>query len=226
MAVLGSPALFLFWEVCSKQITGFRSLPGAAALAWAGSSDCRDRGLSCAPAVGLWSRTRHCSRCLGFFNLHFLNYSESCQVHSHNRKVTNRAVVLQTRSADAVTLILELLRRERGSGLDHLLPALWSESGWHDAFSGRKPDKTLFCTGDLAVQAVPWNPVHSRVWDPGSFPPVTAGTLIEARTEVNVHSACKLLLPAAEILWKVLHWQIWCLMINPKRNDVVMFILT
>lgn len=149
------------WEVCSQQITGIGSLPGAAALVWAEGLDCRDWGLSCAPALRLWSRTRYCSRWLDFFfNLHFLNYSKSCQVHIHNRKVTNHAVILKMKSADAVTNLETFLRRERGSGLDHLLPALWSESGWHDAFSGRKPDKLLLyketlqsrlCSGILCI---------------------------------------------------------------------------
>lgn len=50
MAVLSSPTLFLLSAgkfSPSLQITGVRSLP------WAEGLDCRDTGLSCAPALSL-----------------------------------------------------------------------------------------------------------------------------------------------------------------------------
>lgn len=66
----------------------------------------------------------------------------------------------------------------------HLLPALWSERGWHDAFSGRNPDKTLLYTGGLAVQAVLWNPGHSKVQDPERFSAVAVRTLLRQRIKL------------------------------------------
>lgn len=98
-----------------------------------------------------------------FFNLHFLNYSKSCQVHICNRKLTNRAVVLKTRNTDGIKTSLETFsRRERGSRLDHPLPAppvplavsVWVAGAM--PFEGRKPDKPLTRTRDLATQAVFW----------------------------------------------------------------------
>lgn len=69
-------------------------------------------------------------------NLHFLNYSKSCQVRIHNRKLTNSAVVLKThlifrkRNTDGMKLVLKLLPGGKGSRLDHPLPVLQAESGW------------------------------------------------------------------------------------------------
>lgn len=100
-----------------------------------------------------------------FFNLHFLNYSKSRQVHIHNRKVTNCAVVLKTRSADAVKLILKLFSggKEEVDWIICSQPCALKVAGMMP-LQGEKQIKLY--TRDLAVQAVLWNLMHSKVWDP------------------------------------------------------------
>lgn len=130
-----------------------------------------------------------------FFNLHFLNYSKSCQVHTHNRKVTNPAVILKTRRADAVTLILKLFSggKEEVDWITCSQPCGRKGAGM-TPFQGEIQIKHLLYTGGHLVQAVLWNPAHPKVQDPGTFSAVAARTLIEARNKINVPSACKLLL--------------------------------
>lgn len=97
-------------------------------------------------------------------------------MHIHNRKVTNCAVILKTRSADAIKLILKLFSggKEEVDWIICCQPCGLKVGGVMP-FQGE--NQIRLYTRDLAVQAVLWNPGHSGVQDPGSFSPVAARTL-------------------------------------------------
>lgn len=97
-------------------------------LGWNGS-DCRDRMLSCVCLFKLAMEGLDIAYhvwgfvfwwCFFFSNLHFLNYSKSCQVHINNRKRANTAVILKThliwrnRNTDGIKLVWKLFLGGRG----------------------------------------------------------------------------------------------------------------
>lgn len=130
-----------------------------------------------------------------FFNLHFLNYSKSCQVHIHNRKVTNRAVILKTRSADAIKLILKLFSggKEEVDWIICCQPCGLKVGGMMP-FQGE--NQIRLYTRDLAVQACALE--SCAFWGIGSRELLSCSSKNpEARSKVNGHSACKLLLTSS-----------------------------
>lgn len=92
-----------------------------------------------------------------FFNLHFLNYSQSCQVHTHNRKVTNPAVILKMRSADAVTLILKLF----SGGKEEVDWIICSQP------CGLKGAGMVPLQGEKQIKLRSNSPLHKRLCSPG-----------------------------------------------------------